>query len=413
MMIDRSEMQSIIKIKLQPDPASAVRRIGASSQKGGIFLIFLRYTWDHIEKEDFTNFLTPFEQLLPFAIRHIGSWREGPGYYTKRRNPNDYYLLYTVSGCGRVSYRQTQVLLKPCQICLIDGAEMHTYKTEGSEWHSLWFHLTGNGMAEYFRLLNPGNSFHPVTLPDPDRAFAFYRLLKPNLNSGDYGKALDNCSAIVAFLNDILRQCSDWIGHTGDDTADPVCGSGSMKQFNDIKLYIENNMHTVITRSQICNHFKIAPQQLEKLFWLYEHMTLTDYIKTRYQVFRTPDHDRISVDHPDWLLDAIAYMNEHFTADIKIKDIIADYHVSKTVFIRKFKQYTCMHPLEYLIQLRLEHARGLLEKTDKKISAIALESGFPSASNFTARFKTWTGRSPSEYKKERPASVENPPAGRT
>ncbi len=369
-------------------------------------MIFLRYTWDHIEKEDYTNFLTPLEQKLPFAVRHIGSWKEGPGYYTKRRNPDDYYLLYTLSGCGMVSFRQHQVPLCSGQICLIDGAEMHSYKTEGSEpWHSIWFHLVGSGMADYFKLLNPGNTFQPVTLSGAELVLAFYRKLKTTLNSGNSAQKLDHCTAIVSFLNEVLKQSLREPTGTGSAEKEAAVRqqeeTPQQKLFLDIKLYIENNMHTVITSSQIYDHFGLTPRQIEKLFWLYEQTTLIEYIKKRYQVFRTPDHDRISVDHPDWLLDAIGYLNEHFTSDILLKDVIADYHVSKTVFIRKFKQYTCMLPMEYLIQLRLEHARSLLEKTDKKISAIALESGFPSASNFTARFKTWTGLSPSEYKKSR------------
>lgn len=62
-------------------------------------MIYLRYTWDHIKKEDYTNFLTALELLKqPFAITHIGSWVEGTDYYTKRCNPGDYYILYTAQG---------------------------------------------------------------------------------------------------------------------------------------------------------------------------------------------------------------------------------------------------------------------------------------------------------------------------
>lgn len=355
-------------------------------------MIFLRYTWDHIEIEDFTNYLTPLEYKLPFAVNHIGNWKEGKDYYTKRQNPNDYYLLYTVSGSGKVFYRLNEAMLNPGDICLIDGSEIHSYKTENSEaWHTLWFHITGSGVKSYFDILNPDNSFNVISLPDLTYPFQFYSKAKNLIQNKNEQTPFLLCSEIVDFLNYIVMQTE----------SDSKVISEQEKQLNDIKLYIENHMHTIITVSQICDHFEIALQQIEKLFLKYEKTELTEYIKNRYRIYQTRDNARISVDHPDWLLDAISYINENFNSDIQLKDIIKRYHISKALFIREFKQYTCMKPLEYLIHLRLKHGIHLLEKTDKKISAIASESGFPSASNFTSRFRQFTGMSPSEYKNSR------------
>lgn len=48
---------------------------------------------------------------------------------------------------------------------------------------------------------------------------------------------------------------------------------------------------------------------------------------------------------------------------------------------------------------RLETAVKLLEETDKKITDIALESGFQSVRSFNNSFRLKFGISPSEYKK--------------
>ena len=355
-------------------------------------MIFLRYTWDHIEIEDHTNYLTTIEYKLPFAVTHIGNWKEGRDYYTKRQNQDDYYLLYTVSGKGKVFYRLNEVDLKEGDICLIDGSEIHSYKTYDCDiWHSLWFHFTGSGMKNYFEIINPENTFNTITLPSSSYPFKFYNSLKEYINNKRKDTPFQICSEIVDFLNYVVMQIKE----------DAIELSKQEKQLRYIKQYIENHMHTIITVSQISEHFELPLQQIDKLFIKYEKKELTEYIRSRYRVYQTSDNTRISVDHPSWLLDSISYINENFKTDIRIKDIIKKHHISKVLFIKEFKQYTCMKPLEYLIHIRLKHALSLLEKTDKKISTIALESGFPSASNFTSRFKQFTGMSPSEYKNNR------------
>ena len=53
---------------------------------------------------------------------------------------------------------------------------------------------------------------------------------------------------------------------------------------------------------------------------------------------------------------------------------------------------------EYISSLRMEKAKLMLEQTNKKISTIAEECGFRSASYFNAVFRKWTGISPGAYR---------------
>ncbi len=56
---------------------------------------------------------------------------------------------------------------------------------------------------------------------------------------------------------------------------------------------------------------------------------------------------------------------------------------------------------EYINQLRIEYAKTLLiEDPDKKILAVALDSGFSSLSVFNSAFKKMTGLSPTSYRSE-------------
>jgi AraC-like DNA-binding protein len=69
-------------------------------------------------------------------------------------------------------------------------------------------------------------------------------------------------------------------------------------------------------------------------------------------------------------------------------------------FRRLFKNETGKTPTAYLIDLRMEHARKLLEKKDEisfSIKDIALLCGFSDPYYFSRLFKEKTGMSPTEY----------------
>lgn len=53
---------------------------------------------------------------------------------------------------------------------------------------------------------------------------------------------------------------------------------------------------------------------------------------------------------------------------------------------------------DYLTKVRIDAAKIMLEDNDTKISAIPSLIGLSDFSNFSKRFKEYTGMSPSEYK---------------
>ncbi len=53
---------------------------------------------------------------------------------------------------------------------------------------------------------------------------------------------------------------------------------------------------------------------------------------------------------------------------------------------------------DYLTQVRIDAAKVLLEDNETKISSIPALIGLSDFSNFSKRFKEYTGMSPSEYK---------------
>lgn len=98
------------------------------------------------------------------------------------------------------------------------------------------------------------------------------------------------------------------------------------------------------------------------------------------------------------ILQVAAYINQHYTEALKLEDLAAMCHLSKTYFITAFKKVIGESPYSYLLLLRIAKARTLLETTDYTIKEVANLSGFQHTNTFTSHFRTVTHMTPSEYR---------------
>jgi len=69
-------------------------------------------------------------------------------------------------------------------------------------------------------------------------------------------------------------------------------------------------------------------------------------------------------------------------------------------FKREFREYYHTTPGRWLSHKRLEHAKLLLDTTQKNITEIALDSGFENLSHFSRVFKEKFGASPLQYRNQ-------------
>lgn len=99
------------------------------------------------------------------------------------------------------------------------------------------------------------------------------------------------------------------------------------------------------------------------------------------------------------VIQATAYFHEHYRENINMESYIGSRCLGISSFFRKFKQYTGVTPLQYLLDIRLSNARKLLETTDHSVSEIASMVGYDNALYFSRLFHKHTGLSPREYKK--------------
>lgn len=97
----------------------------------------------------------------------------------------------------------------------------------------------------------------------------------------------------------------------------------------------------------------------------------------------------------------VQYISDNHTKDITLKDISKLLGYDYNYVSRYFRSTFNMSFSNFLNIYRLETAIKLLEETDKKITEIALESGFQSVRSFNHTFRSKFNISPSEYKRNK------------
>lgn len=103
--------------------------------------------------------------------------------------------------------------------------------------------------------------------------------------------------------------------------------------------------------------------------------------------------------HGDSLvINAQQFCIENYCADVSVSKIAEYCHTSERSLLRRFKLATGHTPKQYIIQLKVEKAKQLMELEEMSIDAIAEEVGYMDVSNFTKIFKKTAGVTPAEFK---------------
>lgn len=96
-------------------------------------------------------------------------------------------------------------------------------------------------------------------------------------------------------------------------------------------------------------------------------------------------------------IDLEKFMRSNFHYNIPVEKFARLTGRSLAGFKRDFQKTFGMAPRQWLLERRLEEARHLIEKKNKKPSGIYLDLGFESLSHFSHSFKKKFGKAPTEW----------------
>lgn len=115
---------------------------------------------------------------------------------------------------------------------------------------------------------------------------------------------------------------------------------------------------------------------------------------------QSADQDEIRY-FQEYISAAVAYIEEHLDdEELSIVSVATHVYLNPVYFGRVFKNTFHMTFKRYLMQCRMEKAKRLLEEGKTSIGNICEQVGISNPSYFSHLFKSYTGKLPSEYKKE-------------
>lgn len=112
------------------------------------------------------------------------------------------------------------------------------------------------------------------------------------------------------------------------------------------------------------------------------------------------ESERADRDDIEVIKQTIAYIDEHISEKITLKELADCVNMSEKYFCSFFSKKTGSTPIDFVNRLRIEKACEMLKMHKTSVTDAALETGFESLSYFIRRFKRQMGLSPSQYKKQ-------------
>lgn len=165
-------------------------------------------------------------------------------------------------------------------------------------------------------------------------------------------------------------------------------------------LYVQGDQEVMRTGRPIVNALAPAPESSDKMI-VYSKVPVYD---KRGRVIGVAGIHRVVdglKDTPHWygrFSEALKHIHRHYDAEIDLAALAARAGVSQSQLERRFRQLLGTSPGEYVLRVRINASRSLLEATDRTIADIALSVGFYDHSHFTRTFRRLMSCSPRQYR---------------
>lgn len=168
--------------------------------------------------------------------------------------------------------------------------------------------------------------------------------------------------------------------------ADPVFEVFHPKEDNTELLPVLLNIKTVFQKQEPYYEVHLNSCALELCYYL----MLKQSEKGKSKSVNTGNNE---------IKEALQYIKNHCREKLTLEDVADILKYNASYFSRRFHQYTGFTFVEYLNRCRTAAAAVILLESDKTISEIAMDCGFPNVSSFITFFKRQYKMTPESYRK--------------
>lgn len=106
------------------------------------------------------------------------------------------------------------------------------------------------------------------------------------------------------------------------------------------------------------------------------------------------------VEKPDRIGEVLRFIHKNFDKEISLEQLSQTFYLSPYYLCREFKKHTNTTIVQYLNVTRIMNAQRKLLETNHSITEISRETGFSNITHFNRVFKSITGVSPSQFRKQ-------------
>ena len=110
------------------------------------------------------------------------------------------------------------------------------------------------------------------------------------------------------------------------------------------------------------------------------------------QAFQLQNEEKIKM-----IQHSVHYMEQHYDEDLTVEQLANMVGMVRWQYSQQFKTLTGQKPTDYLVHLRIKHAKKLLCNSTEPLSKISRQIGFKDEYYFSRCFRKLTGTTPREY----------------
>lgn len=175
------------------------------------------------------------------------------------------------------------------------------------------------------------------------------------------------------------------------------------------KILMEEYPSVLVALISAYKEFEFAKQAIK--YHVFSYLTKPTSYNDIIELFQSAKETldaRISSEKPDKnskdsantkaIEKAILYINEHFREDITRHGVAEVVDMNPEYFSRYFKKHTDKKFVDYINELRINHAKKLLAETNLKVYEICSQCSYKSMHYFLTLFKQYTNMTPNEYR---------------
>ena len=94
-------------------------------------------------------------------------------------------------------------------------------------------------------------------------------------------------------------------------------------------------------------------------------------------------------------------MKEHLNEPLRAATLAGIANMSLPHYFAQFKRVTGSSPIDYLIKLRMDHARRLLSETSWSVKEVAVSLGYEDPLYFSRVFKSVNQTAPTDFRAQK------------